>query len=114
MKVGWLKAKDQTILALHHRVITHNNRFIVDHEDNRIWKLKIRSVHKSDAGCYMCQINTEVMKKQVGCIDVLSKCLGENHTHILSTRSFTHSKTSECSPILCDTSDIYQRYFMHM
>ena len=34
-KVGWLKAKDQTILALHHRVITHNNRFVVDHEDNR-------------------------------------------------------------------------------
>ena len=73
MKVGWLKAKDQTILALHTRVITHNNRFIVDHEDNRIWKLKIRSVQKSDAGCYMCQINTEKMAKQEGCIDVLSK-----------------------------------------
>eukprot|EP00093_Oithona_nana_P010321 10321.XXX_106056_119614_1 [CDS] Oithona nana genome sequencing. len=70
-KVGWLKAKDQTILALHHRVITHNNRFDVDHDENRIWKLKIRSVQESDAGCYMCQINTEVMKKQVGCIDVL-------------------------------------------
>ena len=64
MKVGWLKAKDQTILALHTRVITHNNRFIVDHEDNRIWKLKIRSVQKSDAGCYMCQINTEKMAKR--------------------------------------------------
>ena len=72
-QVGWLKAKDQTILALHHRVITHNNRFDVDHDENRIWKLKIRSVQESDAGCYMCQINTEVMKKQVGCIDVLSK-----------------------------------------
>jgi len=70
-KVGWLKAKDQTILALHHRVITHNERFGVDHDDNRIWKLKIRSVAKTDAGCYMCQINTENMKKQVGCIDVL-------------------------------------------
>ena len=75
LQVGWLKAKDQTILALHHRVITHNERFGVDHDDNRIWKLKIRSVSKSDAGCYMCQINTETMKKQVGCIDVLSKNL---------------------------------------
>mgnify|MGYP002050250658 CR=1 FL=1 len=74
-QVGWLKAKDQTILALHHRVITHNNRFDVDHDENRIWKLKIRSVQESDAGCYMCQINTEVMKKQVGCIDVLSKTI---------------------------------------
>ena len=73
MKVGWLKAKDQTILALHTRVITHNNRFIVDHEDNRIWKLKIQSVQKSDAGCYLCQINTENLIEQEGCIDVLSK-----------------------------------------
>ena len=52
-------------------MITHNTRFDVDHDDNRIWKLKIRTVQEADAGCYMCQINTEVMKKQVGCIDVL-------------------------------------------
>ena len=39
-QVGWLKAKDQTILALHHRVITHNERFGVDHDDNR-YKLKV-------------------------------------------------------------------------
>ncbi len=31
-QVGWLKAKDQTILALHKRVITHNQRIDVDHE----------------------------------------------------------------------------------
>jgi hypothetical protein len=35
--------------------------------------LKIRQVQESDRGCYMCQINTEEMKKQIGCIDVLSK-----------------------------------------
>ncbi len=34
-KVGWLKAQDQTILALHKRVITHNSRIDVDHEENR-------------------------------------------------------------------------------
>ena len=39
-QVGWLKAKDQTILALHHRVITHNERFGVDHDDNR-YDLKV-------------------------------------------------------------------------
>ena len=104
--MGWLKAKDQTILALHKRVITHNARIDVDHEedrsvgrlaalnelrlgmgrlyrtnesmiltsnDRRIWQLKIRQVQESDRGCYMCQINTEEMKKQIGCIDVLSE-----------------------------------------
>ena len=35
-KVGWLKAGDQTILALHKRVITHNSRVSVSHEDNRV------------------------------------------------------------------------------
>jgi len=69
-KVGWLKAGDQTILALHKRVITHNARVSVSHEDNRIWKLHLRSVVESDRGCYMCQINTEKMKQQNGCLDV--------------------------------------------
>ena len=38
-KVGWLKAGDQTILALHKRVITHNARVSVSHEDNRVSSL---------------------------------------------------------------------------
>ena len=46
---------------------------IVNHRLNRIWQLKIRQVQESDRGCYMCQINTETMKKQIGCIDVLSE-----------------------------------------
>ena len=93
-------------MALHKRVITHNARIDVDHEEDRsvgrsneqgwpiirwrarlmnqscqptftfhrrIWQLKIRQVQESDRGCYMCQINTEEMKKQIGCIDVLSE-----------------------------------------
>jgi len=76
LQVGWLKAQDQTILALHNRVITHNQRVHVDHEEKRAWKLRIRDVEESDRGCYMCQINTKEMKKQIGCIDVLSE--GEN------------------------------------
>jgi len=69
-KVGWLKAGDQTILALHKRVITHNTRVSVSHEDSKIWKLHLRNVVEADRGCYMCQINTEQMKQQLGCLDV--------------------------------------------
>ena len=46
---------------------------ILTSNDRRIWQLKIRQVQESDRGCYMCQINTEEMKKQIGCIDVLSE-----------------------------------------
>ncbi|KAF6207943.1 hypothetical protein GE061_016392 [Apolygus lucorum] len=69
-KVGWLKAEDQTILSLHTRVVTHNSRISVTHDNQRTWRLHIRQLKVSDRGCYMCQINTNIMKKQVGCIDV--------------------------------------------
>lgn len=69
-KVGWLRADDQTILSLHTRVVTHNSRISVTHDNHRTWQLHIRQVKETDRGCYMCQINTNVMKKQLGCIDV--------------------------------------------
>ncbi|XP_069677292.1 lachesin-like [Periplaneta americana] len=69
-KVGWLKAEDQTILTLHNKVVTHNSRISVTHDNHRTWQLHIRQVKESDRGCYMCQINTSIMKKQVGCVDV--------------------------------------------
>ncbi|XP_073979202.1 neurotrimin-like isoform X2 [Rhodnius prolixus] len=69
-KVGWLKAEDQTILSLHTRVVTHNARVSVTHDNQRTWRLHIRQLKESDRGCYMCQINTNVMKKQIGCVDV--------------------------------------------
>ena len=68
-----MKVADQTILALDNRVVTHNARVSVSHDTQRTWKLHIRQVKVSDAGCYMCQINTPEMKKQTGCIDVHGK-----------------------------------------
>ncbi|KAL7020222.1 hypothetical protein ACKWTF_011422 [Chironomus riparius] len=69
-KVGWLRASDQTVLALEERVVTHNVRISVVHEDMRTWRLRIKQLRESDRGCYMCQINASPMKKQIGCIDV--------------------------------------------
>lgn len=69
-KVGWLKAEDQTVLTLHTRVVTHNSRISVTHDNLDTWQLRIRQLKESDRGCYMCQINTSKMKKQVGCLDV--------------------------------------------
>ena len=69
-QVGWLRADDQTILSLHRKVVTHNPRVTVTHDESRTWNLHIRQVRESDQGCYMCQINTAQMKKQLGCIQV--------------------------------------------
>lgn len=65
-----MKAEDQTILTLHDKVVTHNVRISVTHDNRSTWQLRIKHVRESDRGCYMCQINTNIMKKQIGCIDV--------------------------------------------
>ncbi|EDS40987.1 amalgam protein [Culex quinquefasciatus] len=68
--VGWMRASDQTVLALQGRVVTHNSRYAVTQEEPNVWRLKIRNVRESDRGCYMCQINATPLQKQVGCVDV--------------------------------------------
>lgn len=72
-QVGWLRAADQTVLALQDRVVTHNARISVSHENYVTWRLRIKQLRDTDKGCYMCQINSSPMKKQIGCIDVQSK-----------------------------------------
>ncbi|XP_031626058.1 lachesin [Contarinia nasturtii] len=69
-KVGWLRAADQTVLALQDRVVTHNARISVSHENYITWRLRIKQLRETDKACYMCQINSSPMKKQIGCIDV--------------------------------------------
>ncbi len=70
-QIGWMKAGEQTVLTLHKRVITHNPRIRVTHDEHRTWTLRILGVREEDQGCYMCQINTAKMLNQVGCIRVL-------------------------------------------
>lgn len=68
--MGWLRAADQTVLALQDRVVTHNARISVSHENYVTWRLRIKQLRETDKACYMCQINSSPMKKQIGCIDV--------------------------------------------
>ncbi|XP_069185056.1 opioid-binding protein/cell adhesion molecule homolog isoform X3 [Procambarus clarkii] len=69
--VAWIKADTKAILAIHNRVITHNNRMNVIHSDHKTWELKIKDVRRNDSGEYMCQINTDPMKHQVGHLNVV-------------------------------------------
>ena len=61
----------QTILSIQNHVITKNHRISISHTEHRIWQLRIRDVKESDRGWYMCQINTDPMKSQVGYLDVV-------------------------------------------
>jgi hypothetical protein len=61
-----VKADTKAIQAIHDHVITHNPRVSVSHSDHSTWNLHVKNVHEEDRGMYMCQINTNPMKSQVG------------------------------------------------
>lgn len=69
--MAWLRVDTQTILTIHSHVITKNQRISVTHSEHKTWYLHIKEVRESDRGWYMCQINTDPMKSQVGYLDVV-------------------------------------------
>ncbi|CAH0592374.1 unnamed protein product [Chrysodeixis includens] len=70
-RVGWVKADTKAIQAIHVHVITNNHRVGVSHNGQTVWNLHIRNVQEEDRGQYMCQINTDPMKSQMGYLDVV-------------------------------------------
>ncbi|XP_059486912.1 lachesin-like isoform X2 [Neocloeon triangulifer] len=70
-KVAWVRVDTQTILSIHHNVITQNPRISLSHTDHRSWYLHINDVQEADRGWYMCQINTDPMRSRVGYVQVV-------------------------------------------
>ncbi|KOB75839.1 Uncharacterized protein OBRU01_06952 [Operophtera brumata] len=70
-RVGWVKADTKAIQAIHVHVITNNHRVGVSHNGQTVWNLHIRNVQEEDRGQYMCQINTDPMKSQMGHLEVV-------------------------------------------
>lgn len=70
-KVAWIKSDSKAILAIHDHMVTHNPRLAVTHNGHNTWKLHVSNVQKNDSGTYMCQINTDPMRSQMGTLGVL-------------------------------------------
>ncbi|CAK9813297.1 Limbic system-associated membrane protein [Anthophora plagiata] len=70
-QVAWVRVDTQTILAIHHSVITQNPRISLSHNDHRTWYLRIQEVQEVDRGWYMCQVNTDPMRSQKGYLEVI-------------------------------------------
>lgn len=77
-QVAWVRVDTQTILSIHHNVITQNSRISLTYNDHRSWFLHIREVEESDRGWYMCQVNTDPMRSRKGYLQVV----GKFHIHI--------------------------------
>ncbi|XP_026298862.1 neurotrimin isoform X5 [Apis mellifera] len=70
-KVAWVRVDTQTILSIHHNVITQNPRISLSYNDHRTWYLHIKKVEEVDRGWYMCQVNTDPMRSRQGYLQVV-------------------------------------------
>ena len=57
LQVAWLHSEKGT-LAVYPHVITQNDRISVSSDHRNTYNLKLRDIRESDAGVYICQINT--------------------------------------------------------
>ncbi|XP_028174575.1 lachesin-like isoform X2 [Ostrinia furnacalis] len=70
-KVAWVRMDTQTILSIHHNIITQNPRISLSYNDHRSWYLHIKDVQEVDRGWYMCQVNTDPMRSRKGYLQVV-------------------------------------------
>ncbi|XP_069357291.1 lachesin-like isoform X4 [Maniola hyperantus] len=70
-KVAWVRMDTQTILSIHHNIITQNPRISLSYNDHRSWYLHIKNVEEVDRGWYMCQVNTDPMRFRKGYLQVV-------------------------------------------
>lgn len=73
LQVAWVRVDTQTILSIHHNVITQNPRISLSYNDHRSWFLHIKNVQEADRGWYMCQVNTDPMRSRQGYLQVVGK-----------------------------------------
>ena len=73
-KVAWLHSEKGT-LAVYPTVISHNNRISVRHDNRHAYYLHLRDIQESDAGKYICQLNTDPAISVRGSLNVVGKTL---------------------------------------
>lgn len=53
VQVAWVRVDTQTILSIHHNLITQNHRISLTHNDHRSWYLHIKEVEEDDRGWFV-------------------------------------------------------------
>lgn len=71
-RVAWLHSEKGT-LAVYPAVITHNDRISVSYDNRATYHLRLQSVRESDAGKYICQINTGPFISISGTLSVVGR-----------------------------------------
>ncbi|MPC40167.1 hypothetical protein E2C01_033722 [Portunus trituberculatus] len=100
--VAWIAFDKSAILTVQEHVITRNPRVNVTYDGHRTWTLHLSRVNATDAGTYMCQVNTIVAKSQFGILNVKarhdSETLGRSTAGSSSIRHPTRPRTTSPCP----------------
>jgi hypothetical protein len=110
LQVAWVRVDTQTILSIHHNVITQNPRISLSYNDHRSWYLHIKNVHEADRGWYMCQVNTDPMRSRQGYLQVV----GEYRIAYVTRRVINLNFVSKLDTLTCFSVVIWQaRWTVH-
>ena len=70
--MAWLHSEKGT-LAVYPNVITQNDRISLKHDNRHAYYLHLRDIQESDAGKYICQLNTDPVVSIRGSLNVVGK-----------------------------------------
>ena len=70
--MAWLHSEKGT-LAVYPNVITQNDRISLKHDNRHAYYLHLRDIQESDAGKYICQVNTDPALSIGGSLNVVGK-----------------------------------------
>ena len=104
LQVAWVRVDTQTILSIHHNVITQNPRISLSYNDHRSWYLHIKNVHEADRGWYMCQVNTDPMRSRQGYLQVV----GEYYIAYVTDWVINLNSVSKLDTLTCFSVVIWQ------
>lgn len=62
------------LISMERVLVATDPRFSINSNGERTWYLTISPVQDADKGEYMCQVNTNPMKKIFGYLHVVGKC----------------------------------------
>ena len=61
IQVAWIRQKSRTIISLHGELVTQSRRYVISSKNKGSVNLVLTNVRISDAGTYICQINSNPM-----------------------------------------------------
>ncbi|OQR75018.1 protein CEPU-1-like, partial [Tropilaelaps mercedesae] len=69
--VAWIHTSRHMLISMERVLVATDPRFSINSNGERTWYLTISPVQDADKGEYMCQVNTNPMKKIFGYLHVV-------------------------------------------